>query len=76
MAVNSAGQILGARFSGQNLYASPAYLVNTSDWGAGDLLTSTGYIPMELAIDSSGNGLAVWIQAEGGGYALWGSLYR
>jgi hypothetical protein len=77
MAVNGAGQILGSRFSGQNLYASPTYLLTTPDWGAGDLLTTTGYTPMELAIDASGNGLAVWNQAEsGGGYALWGSLYR
>jgi hypothetical protein len=76
MAGNGAGQILGARFSGQNLYASPAYLANTADWGAGTLLTSTGNIPMELAMAANGTGLAVWIQPDSGGYTLWASVYR
>jgi hypothetical protein len=76
MAGNGAGQILGARFSGQNLYASPAYLLTTADWGAGSLLTSTGSIPMELATGSDGSGLAVWIQPDSGGYVLWASVYR
>ena len=73
---NSAGQLLGARFYGQNLYASPAYPTSAADWGAGTLLTSTGYIPLEMAMDSSGNSLTVWIEPVAGGYALFGSLYR
>lgn len=73
---NSAGQLLGARFNGQNLYASPAYLTSAADWGAGTLLTSTGYIPLEMAMDSSGNSLMVWIEPVTGGYALFGSVYR
>lgn len=76
LAGNGAGQLLGARFSGQAVYGSPAYLASVGDWGAGSLLTSTGFIPLELKMDVSGNGLAVWIQPVTGGYALWGSLYR
>lgn len=76
LAGNGAGQLLGARFSGANLYASPAYLVTTADWGAGSLLSSTGIIPLNLKMDANGNGLATWLQPVTGGYALWGSLYR
>jgi hypothetical protein len=76
MAGDGAGQILGARFSGQSFYASPTYLAATADWGAGTLLTSTGSIPSALTMDATGNGLAVWLQPTTGGYVLWGSLYR
>ena len=77
LAGNGAGQILGARFSGSNLYAAPTYLVTTADWGAGTPLSSTGIIPLGLTMDANGNGLATWLQPEsGGGYALWGSVYR
>jgi hypothetical protein len=76
MAGNGVGQILGARFSGQSIYGSPAYLVTVGDWGAGTLLTSAGYLPLKVAMDPSGNGLAVWIQPTTGGYTLSGSAYR
>ncbi len=72
---NPAGQLLGARFNGQNLYAAPAYLTSAADWGAGTQLSSTGYIPLEMAMSPDGAALTVWIQPETSGYGLWASVY-
>lgn len=78
LASNAAGQLIGTRFVGQTLYATPNYVTLTADWFAGSTaLASAAYVPLEMAMSSTGKALVVWVQAEaGGGYGLWASEYR
>jgi hypothetical protein len=76
LAGNGAGQLLGARIYGGMIYGAPNYLVTTADWAPGPRLGTLGKPPLNLAMDTNGNGLATWIQPPTGGKTLWGSVYR